>query len=572
MAPPTVTPQQRDKAPAGSWLPPFRSGSAVTRVVLALVATTIILGSAAFAITALRDRKVALKQAERSLAEVVMLMEEQTRAALETDAVILSRVEAMVTTIGIDGLRGRKDYADHLRWIMADAPAIQSLLVFDPSGNIIQASKDLPAGDSGNRSDREYFSAVKPPAPRQDFISPLVQGRISNQFLFAVSRRVDDSSGHFIGVVQSTTNANHFISFFQRLDCDPTAVFGIFKPDGTIVIRHPLPVSDQERDAYRHARFTQLLPNQPNGSYTVPGLRDGIERLFAYRTMPERGLVLTAGLSTESILADWRRRTWHEAGLALGALLVELAMAAAALRAAARADNAHMEVMQAHRSKAIFFASASHDLRQPYQAMRLFWAVVDGRAEMLEDPRLNLAVRKLGQAMDAGEELLNALLDVATLEAGSVIPRPADIAVNDIMGTERDSFGKLAESRGLRLTAVPSSLVVHSDQILLRRILRNLIVNAIKYTSTGGVVVGCRRRGPQVLLQVWDTGCGIPADKLDEIFEDFYQIDNSARLRTEGLGLGLSVVSRTARLLGHKVQVQSRLGRGSVFTVVLPAA
>ena len=136
-----------------------------------------------------------------------------------------------------------------------------------------------------------------------------------------------------------------------------------------------------------------------------------------------------------------------------------------------------------------------------------------------------------------------------------------------------DSFSGLAETRSLRLRSICPRVRVRSDPVLLRRILRNLLVNAIKFTEKGGVLIGARRRrATTVILQVWDSGKGIAGDELAAIFDDFYQIDNPARSRSEGLGLGLSVVSRTAHLLGHPVRVRSKPGRGSVFEIELPLA
>jgi len=540
----------------------------LTPAILLLVGATISLGGLAFAALTLRDRAATIEAAAQSQGQMVMLMEEQVRSAIDTDGVVLSRLEELVRRRGIGALTGSLPDQFALIAIMADAPAIQSLLILGPDGRLALSTHEPPKGDSGWRGDRDYFVQVAPPSLDRDFISPLIQGRMTNRFIFAVSRRVDDDDGHFLAVVQSSIDADYFVRLYRRLANDPDETFAVYKTDGTIVLRFPLPRAENVKAA--GAGFISLAAAAPAGTYVSPSVIDGVERLHAYRTVPDKGLIVTSSLPVDSVLRGWRRRTWQNAALMSGALVVLLALARWTWVAARRAETANRHEIEANRSKSTFFASASHDLRQPMQAMRLFWTVIDSRADALGDPGLRQATAKLDTAMRAGEELLDSLLDVATLEAGSVIPRLQTVDLAEIVAAETESFGKLAETRNLRLKAVAVQAKVHTDPVLLRRILRNLMVNAIKFTEKGGVLVGCRRRDDHVLLQVWDSGKGIAESELAVIFDDFYQIDNPSRTRAEGLGLGLSVVSRTARLLGHPVRVRSRPGRGSVFEIELP--
>lgn len=224
---------------------------------------------------------------------------------------------------------------------------------------------------------------------------------------------------------------------------------------------------------------------------------------------------------------------------------------------------------RASRAKSRFLAAASHDLRQPFQAMHLYHAVL-GSIDL--PPKARMAVDGLRQAMEAGEELLKALMDISSFEAGTVQPAPATLRLAEVVEDVVSEYGSVATQQGLTLRAVTNDSLVSSDRVLLKRMLRNLVNNALRYTSAGGILIGCRRRGERVLLQVWDTGVGIGEDDLRFIFEDFYQAGNPSRDRSRGLGLGLAIVQRTARLLGHEVAVASRPGRGSVFTIALPCA
>lgn len=223
----------------------------------------------------------------------------------------------------------------------------------------------------------------------------------------------------------------------------------------------------------------------------------------------------------------------------------------------------------ADRAQATFLASASHDLRQPFQAMRLYHQVLAIR--VTEGPALDV-LDKLGEAMTAGERLLNALLDVSRLDAGSVELRVDTVPLSTLLASLATQLAPVARDKGLRFKVCPTALTTRSDPVLLERILRNIVENALKYTGTGGVVVGCRRRGGTIQVQVWDSGIGIAPDQLERIFDDFYQIGNGERDRARGLGLGLGIVRRTAALLGHRITARSWLSRGSVFTIHLPLA
>lgn len=236
-----------------------------------------------------------------------------------------------------------------------------------------------------------------------------------------------------------------------------------------------------------------------------------------------------------------------------------------------RAEEAKARAVaeRANDAKSAFLAAASHDLRQPFQAMRLYYEVLDAR-DLGE--RENIAVDMLGNALGAGEELLSALLDIAKLEAGTVQPLSEPIRLGEVLDEVAAEFSGKAIQNGIRLTVKTIEATVCTDRVLLKRILRNLVENAVRHTWRGGIIIRCRPSKNGLAIQVWDTGEGIPYDQLHMIFDDFYQLNNPARDRSRGLGLGLAIVRRTAQLLGFQVSVASRVGRGSVFSVLIPLA
>ncbi len=224
---------------------------------------------------------------------------------------------------------------------------------------------------------------------------------------------------------------------------------------------------------------------------------------------------------------------------------------------------------EANLSKTRFLAAASHDILQPLNAARLYASsLAEGAARAGGDDRDDLA-RKVDISLEAVEEILGALLDMSRLDAGATRAEVSDVGVADLLRLLEIEFAPLARSKGLKLRFVPSRLSICTDRRLIRRLLQNLISNAIKYTVEGKVLVGCRRGRDGLRLEVWDTGLGIPADRQRAVFEEFRRLDQGARI-ARGLGLGLSIVERLGRVLGHPIGLRSWPGEGSVFFVTAP--
>lgn len=235
----------------------------------------------------------------------------------------------------------------------------------------------------------------------------------------------------------------------------------------------------------------------------------------------------------------------------------------------AELQHARRQAEYESEAKTRFLATASHDLRQPIQAMHLLADLLVNTELPPESAEIAFRVQ---EAVEGLGEMLTALLDISKLDAGLVTPECSEFPINDLLLQLVDEHLPLARERGIELRCVRSSAFVRSDFNLLTRILRNLISNAIKYTSSGGILVGVRRAGEFARLQVMDTGCGIDEDELVKVFDEFHQLGNRARDRREGLGLGLAIVKRLATLLDHPVDVVSQPGRGTCFSVLVPLA
>jgi signal transduction histidine kinase len=242
-----------------------------------------------------------------------------------------------------------------------------------------------------------------------------------------------------------------------------------------------------------------------------------------------------------------------------------VAQATAELRA--RTDEAET----ATRAKSRFLAAASHDLRQPIHALGMFVARL---AQLPLDAETRTLTAHLEASVQALQDLLDALLDISRLDADAVKVQRQAVSLDALFDQLRGTLLPIALDKGLRLGFRYSQLSVWSDPSLLHRILLNLVSNGLRYTDSGGVLVGCRRSrgGSHVWIEVWDTGVGIAPEHQAHIFREFYQVGNPERDRNKGLGLGLHIVERTTRLLGHELEVKSVSGRGSRFRLEMPLA
>ncbi len=233
-------------------------------------------------------------------------------------------------------------------------------------------------------------------------------------------------------------------------------------------------------------------------------------------------------------------------------------------------EDAKQQADQSNLAKSHFLAVASHDLRQPLQTLSLLQGLL---AKLVEGEKAKKLVTRLDETLAAISSMLNTLLDINQIDAGTVHAEMVDFPINELLDRLSDEFAYHAQAKGLEFRVVSCSATIHSDPRLLEQMIRNLLSNAFKYTKHGKVLLGCRRRGAILCIEILDTGIGIPASEYQAIFKEYHQLDNAARERSRGLGLGLSIVQRLGNLLGHHVWVTSLPHKGSVFgiDITLPA-
>ena len=333
----------------------------------------------------------------------------------------------------------------------------------------------------------------------------------------------------------------------------------IFVPAGNLPVTAALMVvmmgncarAVQSLRPLKEALFGHVLPMMGGLIVALAWQGDAIHLFLAAFSTIYLVLMLRVGVQEHKLLAD--------------SLLLRFEKEALAVRLAEQIAATE----RASEEKTRFLASASHDLRQPLHAIALFGAALEnelrGRPEGANAERLMRAVNALGTSLDT-------MLDVSRLDAGVVTPELREVQLDALFLPLNHMFSPQAEQKELQLRVRASGLWVRSDPQLLHRLLANLIDNALKYTVSGGVTVRARARGNAVWIEVRDTGVGIAPEQIGRIFEEFYQVGNPGRDRSQGLGIGLSIVQRLSRLLDHPLQVHSRPGRGTHFRVVLPAA
>jgi len=241
-----------------------------------------------------------------------------------------------------------------------------------------------------------------------------------------------------------------------------------------------------------------------------------------------------------------------------------------AIRATEKAlQKAKEAADQANTAKSRFLAAVSHDLRQPLQTVTLLSGVLHRKTS---EPQTGKIIEELRAGLHSMKEILNTLLDLGRLEAGDITPHLVDIPVGRLVEKVANEYRSQARTKRLELRLVPVVATCRSDPAILEHILRNLVSNSVRYTECGGVLIGCRRRGRSLSIEIWDTGIGIPKDEQKMIFETFYQTGNPARQARGGMGVGLSIVKQWAQVLGYPLQVRSVPGKGSKFAVEVPLA
>ncbi|HEV2271069.1 MAG TPA: ATP-binding protein [Steroidobacteraceae bacterium] len=415
--------------------------------------------------------------------------------------------------------------------------------------------------------DREYFKEVLAGRP---YGVEIQIGRTSHLPAFLMAVPIKGGDGRLAGMLVEAATLDHVTQAVttERLGRTGHAFLmtntGLLIADrGVAMLRglrdfrtHPAYAAAQRGDGFYHYRYR------------------GAAKIAEIRHTEFGWIVVAQQQQAESMaaVAQANRFAWLLLGLTtLAVTLISALVARGFARRIARStralEDARADAEQANRSKTSFVAAAVHDLMQPLNAARMFVDAVRARLPSAADREV---LSGIDSALEAEDEILSTLLDISRLESGTFEVHERDFAVGGLLDTLGREFGIIARARGIELRVSRCAALIHSDEALLRRILQNYLSNAVRYSRGGRVLMGCRRAGGSLRLEVWDTGPGIAAEHHRRIFLEFQRLDSGAQTAERGAGLGLAIVERIAQRLGHRIGLRSWVGRGSVFSVDVP--
>jgi len=555
-------------------------------------------------------------------ASLVRLQLEQAEAAAEKIGQFVKEIEGQLTWIArLGGLETIEQRRFEMRLLLRQVPAITEIVQVDGNGREeLLISRILP-DVIGSRADLSREPKFVEAMARKIYYGPVFFRDESEPYMtLALAGPVRDA-----GAVIAEVNLKLIWEVVSRIKAGENGkayvVDGngrlIAHPDISLVLSNtdfsrldqvraalrdsPAGVSTQARIAYDLAGRSVLAAH---AAIAPPGwlmfVELPLDEAYAplYASLLTTGLVLLAGLAlavlssfvlAQKMVTPIRALQSGADRIGVGALDHRIAITTGdELEALGRRFNSMAAQLQqsyetlerkvdertqqlkiANLAKSRFLAAASHDLRQPLHALGLFVAQLEGKVGSAEGAEI---LARINAAVDAMNELFNALLDISKLDAEVIKPNLTNFPIQTLLRRLETTFAEAAREKELLLRVVPSTAWVCSDFILLERIMMNLASNAVRYTDCGGVVIGARRRGETLRLEIWDSGSGIPDSQLQNIFAEFYQIANPQGGRGGGLGLGLSIVQRLCSLLDHRVEVSSIPGKGSRFSILVPLA
>jgi len=522
----------------------------------------------------------------------------------------------------LSGNRVTDDYVTDLRILLKNVPAIRAVVVLDLDGReqlrVSRIGTSVPDA-SADHASAPHFVAAR---AGRTYFGPIIFPPDSFEPRIVVAVPVEPYAGNRIGVLAAEVNVRYVWDVVQAIRVGETGYAYVVSESGALVAHPDLHLVLQRRNLSELLQVAALRSEPEAKSAGIYKNLSGQWVLVSHVNIPSVGwsvlverplmeafgpllgsLARTGGIllvvcimTVGAAVLLGRRVVQPIEVLRRGASRLETGdletrievktgdefeeLAEDFNRMAGHLQDSHATLERkveertrqlelANLAKSRFLATASHDLRQPLHALGLFVAQL--RPDMSVEERSRI-VERVKASVAAMNELFNALLDISKLDAGALAPNVADFPVAQLLQRIEATFAEPARENKLSLRVVPSDVWVRSDFILLERVLFNLVSNAVRYTSRGGVVVGCRKRGGQLRIEVWDTGPGIAEEERQNIFSEFYRVGDPERDQRAGLGLGLAIVERLSQLLGLPIELVSTVGRGSRFAVVAPQA
>ncbi|MGE5386240.1 MAG: ATP-binding protein [Betaproteobacteria bacterium] len=546
----------------------------------------------AFFIGLITTRIEEKEQAEQRLQHFSNMLAEHTVRSLDGIDILLREISRDLSENhpdwhGWNDNRGWEYIADHSRAL----PQMRDIVIFDESGRQRFLSGAFPA-PAINVSDRPYFQSLARGVEATSY-GPFVESG-TGRYVYGLARRIRDRDNAFAGVVFGSLELSYGQEFCWPIRLHDDFEAFLVNAEGKIITScRPVDLSAQSAAIGRHV--AEVLGRPGLSLETGRSTQDGL--LLSVLALPSHAdLKIVAALPEAAALAEWKRRL-VEFGLFVGVIvaillsggwllrrqvkeLAEVSVALSANRldlekrvhqATEELERQKEEAERSSTAKSRFLAAASHDLRQPLHALSLFAADLQRQISSGYTRDLDQLAIQINSSVISLAEMLDTLLDISRLDMGGIEPDVQPFPVQAVFDRLHLSFRRAAMYKRITLRIRPSSLAINSDIHLVERLLSNLVSNAIRYTPEGGrVLVAARRRKGKVRVEVRDNGLGIAPENQEMIFKEFFQVGNAARDQKKGLGLGLSIVQRLSRALDAWLDLRSRPGAGTVFSVDLP--
>lgn len=505
------------------------------------------------------------KEELQSLNEELTVLNNQLQEAIHKQREASDDLQNILNSADIATLFLDRDF--HVRFFTPAAKALFGVIVSDigrPLNNLALPFTDISLLDDARQvleslapHRREittekgawYARRVLPYRTQDDRIQGVIVTFTDISSMKAVEARIRAAQVYAEGIINAIREPLAILDENMRIRSASASFYGYFGATAEDSVGRTL----SEADGH-HLNVPRLGP-------FIDQIRSGVKEIRDYQIELEAPGIghRTVGLSTREIdgQPDGQRL-----------ILVSMEDITEHLAAEQALVGARKAAELANSAKSRFLAAASHDLRQPLQTLRLLRGIFE---QKVTDKDLLSLTRRAGETLDTISQMLDLILDINQLEAGVVQPRIVDFSIGDLLNRLRNEFAIHTEAADLDWRVVSSQKIVRSDPTVLEQMIRNLLSNAVKYTKQGKVLLGCRRHGRKLSIEVWDTGPGIPDNELHAIFEEFHQTNaDVAHDQGRGLGLGLSIVQRLSELMGHAIGVRSRVGKGSVFSIEVP--